>query len=502
MGTEAIRELTKADRYYLLVKVLHRTDALHPWIYARCREVEAAPDGYIDIWAREHYKSTIITYAGIIQEVLRDPEITIGIFSHVAPIAKDFLGQIKREFESNATLRSLFPDIFWEDPQRQSPSWSLDGGLIVKRLGNPKERTIEAHGLVDGQPTGKHYKLLVYDDVVTDKSVYTPEQIEKTNEAFSLSDNLGSIGGRTWIVGTRYHHSDTYADILKRGAAKPRIYPATDNGQPEGNPVLFTPEIWEQKKIKQLESTISTQMLCNPLAGKQKMFNVEDLQVYEARPLTLMVYLLIDPARSVKKDSANTAMMVIGLDAQGNKYLLDGVAHKMDLMDRWRWMRDLWEKWRNEPGIMGVNVGYERYGAISDLQYFQERQKLEKTVFEITELEWPREGPGSKRDRIQRLVPDVKGHRFYLPYETDEDNLTALQRKMVSHGYAYRVSKPIRRVDESDNIYDLTETFKMEISFFPFGGRCDALDATARIYDMEPVPPVIPDEYDLEPEYT
>lgn len=503
MGPEAIRELTKQDRYYLLVKILNRPDALHPWIYERCREVEADPDGYIDIWAREHYKSTVITYAGVIQEVIKDPEITIGIFSHVAPIAKDFLGQIKREFEFNQTLRNLFPEIFWEDPQRQSPSWSLDGGLIVKRRSNPKERTIEAHGLVDGQPTGKHYKLLVYDDVVTDKSVYTPEQIEKTNEAFSLSDNLGStFGGRKWIVGTRYNHADTYADIINRGAAVPRVYPATDNGQPDGNPVLFTKEIWEKKKRDQLESTISTQMLCNPLAGKQRMFNVEDLQVYEIRPHTLMVYILIDPARSMKKDSANTAMMVVGIDAQGDKYLLDGFAHKMDLMERWKKMRFLWEKWKSQPGIMGVNVGYERYGAISDLQYFQEQQKLDKVIFEITELEWPREGPGSKRDRIQRLVPDIKGHRFFVPYETDEDNLTKNQRKVISEGALYRLAIPIKRVDENDNIYDLTELFKGEVSFFPFGGRCDALDAVARIYDMEPVAPSVPDEYELEPEYT
>ena len=193
---QAIRQLCLVDRYYLLIKLLKRYDAWHPWIYDRCREVERASDGYCDIWAREHYKSTIITFAGMIQEVLRDPEVSIGLFSHTKPIAKGFLAQIQRELEANENLKLVFPDILWKNPAKESPSWSLDGGLIVRRHSNPKEATIEAHGLVDGQPTSKHFSLLVYDDVVTRESVNTPEQIAKTTEAWELSDNLGTAGGR------------------------------------------------------------------------------------------------------------------------------------------------------------------------------------------------------------------------------------------------------------------------------------------------------------------
>lgn len=496
-----IRWLCLNDRYYLLVKMLRRHDAWHPWIYARCREVEASPDGHIDIWSREHYKSTIITFAGIIQEILKDSEITIGLFSHTKPIAKAFLAQIKRELESNINLIHTFPDVLWTNPEAEAPSWSLDAGLICRRTGNPKEATVEAHGLVDGAPTSRHFPLLVYDDVVTKQSVWTPEQITHTTEAWELSDNLGTANGRKWIIGTRYHYADTYAEIIKRGAAKPRIYPATHDGTMTGKPVLMTQAQWDKKLKDQGEATAACQLLCNPLAGHQRMFDVNDLQIYEVRPLTLMAYLMVDPARSVKRDSANTAMVVLGIDYAGNKYLLDGIDHKLDLMDRWRWLRDLYWKWKGQPGIIGLHAGYEKYGAQSDMDYFGERMRLEGKSFPIVELEWPRDGQRSKEDRVQRLGPDIRGHRLYLPYETDEGRLTSVQRRFEANGQGYRVARQIKRRDENDNVYDLSERLKLQVSFFPFGGLVDVVDALSRVYDMQPVTPEMIDQESLEPDF-
>jgi len=149
---------------------------------ARCIQVEGGKyiigKGHIPT-----HNSTIITFGLTIFDIINDPEITVGIFSHTKAIARDFVRQIKTELENNNDLPRLWPDIFYNDPARASKRWSIDNGIVVKRKQNPKEATVEGHGLVDGMPTGKHFKGRVYDDVVTKESVSTPEQMAKTTDA-------------------------------------------------------------------------------------------------------------------------------------------------------------------------------------------------------------------------------------------------------------------------------------------------------------------------------
>jgi hypothetical protein len=508
------------DRFFLLTALFGRKDVIHPWLFDRCREVEAEPNGHLDLWARDHYKSTVITYAGVIQELLCNPEITVGIFSHTRDIAAKFLDQIKRELETNEGLKKLYADVLYEKPSKEAPRWSIDGGLIVKRSTNPKEATVEAWGLVDGQPTSKHFDLLVYDDVVTLKSVTNPQQVKKTTEAWELSDNLGSGKARKWHIGTRYSFGDTYGIILERRILKPRVYPATDDGKLTGKPVFLSPQKWAEK-IKTQRSTLAAQMLQNPLAGQENTFRAEWLRPWEIRPATLTVYIMCDPSKGSSATSDRTAIAVVGIDANSNKYLLDGFRHRMSLSERWLALKGLYQKWERTRGVQQVNVGYERYGAQSDDEYFQERMDVEDVSFPITELNWTRDGTKSKRDRVERLEPDFRLGRFFLPaviYEPAEDTttttdclwrvdeehshivtsrmrgLTRNMQVMKEAGQEYRIAKPIIRKDEDGKLYDVTRVLMEEMMFFPFAPKDDLVDATSRIYDMEATPPMIYEE--------
>ncbi|MCP4936698.1 MAG: hypothetical protein GY927_21470, partial [bacterium] len=136
------RNLSRIDLFFLLRYVCGRVDMEHQWLLERCREVDYSPDEHLDLWAREHYKSTIITFGKVIQDILSSHgdyplekwngrEVTVGIFSHTRPIAKGFLRQIKYEFERNILLKSLFPDVLYENPHKEAPKWSEDDGIVV-----------------------------------------------------------------------------------------------------------------------------------------------------------------------------------------------------------------------------------------------------------------------------------------------------------------------------------------------------------------------------------
>jgi hypothetical protein len=80
--TEVVRLLCLNDLYYLLVKVCGRVDMLNDFAFARCREVEANPDNHLDLWAREHWKSSVITFGLTIQDILKDPESKLVAIAH------------------------------------------------------------------------------------------------------------------------------------------------------------------------------------------------------------------------------------------------------------------------------------------------------------------------------------------------------------------------------------------------------------------------------------
>lgn len=477
--SEARAYLGQNDLFYLIAFVLRRPDLLKPWLFARCRDVQRQPNGMLDLWAREHYKSTIINFGLTIFDIINDPELTICIFSHTKPIAKGFLRQIKSEMEQNEDLPRLWPDIFWAVPKNESPKWSEDSGIVVKRKGNPKEATLEAHGLVDGQPTSKHYRGRIYDDVVTIESVSTPEQIAKTTYSFQMSDNLGAEGGWERYIGTRYHQFDTYRVIMDEKIAVPRLHPATKDGKEGGEPVLVSRETLAKKRRVQGPYVFGSQMLLNPTADQAMGFRTEwleygDVEYHQAKRL-LWRFILVDPAGSKqRKNNDYTTMMVFGHGEDLKYRLLDIRRDRMNLSKRCETLLSLHRHWK--PHL----VGYEEYGMQGDREYIEREQKTQLYEFDIL----PLGGSMPKNHRILRLVP-----HFENGFKSVEQGGDGLSKS--------RIILPTRcdQIDYQGISHDLVKDFvEQEYTPFPVLSHDDMFDCMSRICDLEEMQAIkIPD---------
>ncbi|MGF6697625.1 putative phage terminase large subunit-like protein [Paraburkholderia sp. MM5496-R1] len=116
-------------------------------------------------------------------------------------------------------------------------------------------------------------------------------------------------------------------------------------------------------------------------------------------------YLVIDPARTQKKNSDYTAMHIIGLHMDSNYYLLDTIYDKLTLKQRAEGVIELHRKWKP------AETGYKKTGHEQDIEYLLEAQGRENYRFKVIALS----EVGEKNPRIERLAPDFEAERWWFP---------------------------------------------------------------------------------------
>ena len=500
------RQMCRTDLYYLLVYKLgydfmysitrgegdEKTTVFRPWLFNRCREVQEDPDYHVDIWAREHFKSTIITVGKSVQDILNNPEIAICIYSYNATIAKTFVKQIRSALETPA-LSSLFPDIIPDNPtsgryykynehgERKTVKfqWS-DECFTVKRKSMRKEPTVSGYGLVNAQPTGMHFDLLVYDDVVTPESVLTQEQNAKTTKQWQMSLNTGAGENvRVRVIGTYYAYRETYFHILNphaedgvmgQSAYTLRKYPCHN---PDGVPVLYTEEYLQRKKSQMLGYVYDSQMECNPADTSSMRFLPEwiperfDQQEILDHKEDYNFYILVDPANSKTKTSDKTAIIVIATGRDKRYYVCDIIADKFSPTERRDNLFITVQRWAD--ATRKPVVFYESNSMSSDCTMIEEKQKELDYYFTITPVSTkPRLAP----DKRISGVP-LKYSRIYALEYLLRERRIVFMKKTVHKNWQGRME-------------NTTETFFNDEYFtFPLGDHDDMLDALSRIADLD-----------------
>lgn len=425
-----------------------------PTVPTNCIQVE--DDIYL---CGEHliptHNSTVITFALTIQDILRTHgddaegrEATFGIFSHTRPDAKKPLRQIKNEFESNELLKHLFPDVLFDNPKKESPKWSEDEGIVVRRKSNPKEATVEAWGLIDGMPTGAHFTHRVYDDVVTEKAVTTPEMIQKSINAWELSLNLGVDGGVERGIGTRYDDMDCYRAIIDRQFWIPRIYPATHDGTADGEPVMMSKGYLEDKRKGMSAYNFSCQMLVNPIPDENAFFKMVEIPTPDHPIATLNYYDTIPKddfnevavtwygttdGATTKDGGDRTVHIVFGVDHVSNIYI-DYVWREQEDSDVWVEEQSRLAKkyntvkWIGEAGPIEKAVGPFRNRMMNDTGNYYTYETLpsigdKEMRASSTQARWNQGKVYIKRDQPWTMDFILELKRF--PFTTVDDQVDA-----------------------------------------------------------------------------
>ena len=222
---ERLRKLALSDLYFFCSYVLGygahvpMTEAAHRLL---CRFAEghtgepALDDAHYKKLELPRYwgKTTIVTQGYVIQQVCANPEISILIANEKELTARDFLGAIKYQFESNELLRALFPEVL--PPDMNDTVWSASR-IIVNRKSGRKEPTVFVIG-EGGTVTGMHPDIIIVDDIISREAMENARAgswqiMKQVNRWINQLDPLLNKNYPRYLIlfiGTRWWHGDCY----------------------------------------------------------------------------------------------------------------------------------------------------------------------------------------------------------------------------------------------------------------------------------------------------
>lgn len=388
---------------------------------------------------RGHQKSTFIAYR-VAWEITRNPAVTIMYLSATAGLAEQQLGLIKSILTSTI-YRRYWPEMVHPDEGKRE-KWSVSAISVdhpLRKEEGVRDPTVFAVGLTSNV-VGWHCDIAVLDDVVVPDNAYTEEGRAKTKNQYSLLASIENPGAREWVVGTRYHPDDVYASMMEMNEevfnqdgelieTRPvfEIFERQVEDKGDGTGEFLWPRAqrydgkWfgfdtaelARKKAQYLDKTqFYAQYYNNPNVGEEsgisrsrfqyydrKMVKVEHGQVF-VRGKKVNVFAAIDFAFSLAKKADYTAIVVIGLDEDGNIYILDIDRFKTDkISEYFERLRNLHVKWNFRKLRAEVTVAQQAIVRELKDQYF----KPYGLAISIDEFR-PTRQIGSKEERMKAIL--------------------------------------------------------------------------------------------------
>ena len=321
-----MREIIKSDLYFLVKYVLG-----YWWLCWEphkefCEEIQKDLTNSLFLLPRGHCKTQIFNTGHTLQSYLNNPNESIGIFCDIQKRASWKLRPLKYQLESNKCLKECFPDLLYQDPKKESSMWNQEE-LILPGHDGRQEPTIGVYGL-DNQPTSLHFARIKGDDLVTDKTVTTAEQIKKNIDGYGLMrSSILQSGGNIQVCGTIYDDGDLHR--LMEDSGTYRVYKKPAEWKEAGEIKTLWSVQFDKEKLDAIKNdpTVSIYIYsCNYLLDPAPEDENAYMQLawfprYKTLPKGLQYYAAGDLAISEKETACETAIPVVGIDPEGKMYL-------------------------------------------------------------------------------------------------------------------------------------------------------------------------------------
>lgn len=403
---------------------------------------------------RDSLKTTFISSGYTTWKMIKDPNIRVLIDSEARDLSKAILKNIKDVIDNCDLLKAFWGNL---NGSPKGNTWNTDSIRISTRTDfKAKEDTVETSG-VDVAVTGRHYKIILMDDLHSERNSKSKDQIEKVRDHIQLMMPLLEPDGELIVVGTRWGDDDSYDWImsLKDDEGNPLFDSFVhscynDDGSayyPERNS-LSTLAL---KKATMRESLFSCQYLLDPIPEAVAPLKKSQLQFIETDkiPLNLNKFMMCDTIGDKKSQEGDYfAVTTWGIEPELNElglcrlYLLDGFCGWFDTEQQIQSIVNLYLKTRP------VEFGIEKSG-MNTLTLHLANNLSVKGLHMITSELKP-----MGREKAQRILQ-------FVPYS---------QNSMIF-------------INKSCNA-EFKEEFLYEWSRFPKGKRDDCIDASAYLFDF------------------
>ena len=409
------------------------------------------------LWARGHFKTSIITISHGIFLIINNPDIRILLVSNTLEVSKKIFSEIRNHFIQNEDFRYFFHE-FCPVPNKDGKvEWGTTEAFTIPNRNKPYPSPSIMCAGIGTNLTGLHFDYMKIDDIVTRDSITNDTQMQASKDYYAslrqLYDNPEKPAED--ICGTTYHFNDLYAEMRKSDNFTKSIIPAKIKDE-----VVFK-EKFSEEGLKEIQSDptvgpleFSSQYMLNPINPSDVKFKEEWLKQYSELP-PLAEYITVDPASTQKKKSDYTVIERWGVDWEGKHYLLDGFRDKLTAFQRIDKLFEIARKAKNLKWVKYEVLG----GRHGDLEVIKEKQQKEQFFFWVKET---KSQTASKTDRIeQRLVGAYYAGIVLLPQQL-----------------------PFRSLYDG-KVYDFVALLKNEYLQFPFSEHDDILDCQSQMFEEE-----------------